>query len=248
FIAHFLNWNGIVIFFFNFVAIIPLANLLGFATEELSHGIGQGQIRVVQSSLLGSIFSNILLILGSCILAGGITILKEGQLEQEFSSTAAQASSSVMTLACIALIVPAAFSLSITVNMNDPRLKTHKDLFKNEENNDSQISKRVAIFLLIIVTVITAFLSEFLVSSIEGVVTSLGLSKTFIGLILLPIIGNAAEHVSSVTIAMKNKMDFAICISIGSSTVNGKSNWLEGALLLATYIIMGLAFYYYPDN
>ncbi|CAG8828934.1 751_t:CDS:1, partial [Racocetra persica] len=72
-------------------------------------------------------------------------------------------------------------------------LKTHKDLFKNEENNDSQISKHLAIFLLIIVIVITAFLSEFLVSSIEGVITSLGLSKTFIGLILLPIIGNAAE-------------------------------------------------------
>ncbi|CAG8809950.1 10529_t:CDS:2, partial [Gigaspora margarita] len=198
----------------------------------------KGQIRIVQSSLLGSIFLNILLVLGSCILAGTIKILKNRQLEQEFSSTAVQANLSMMTLACIALIVPTAYSLLInnsisnhTVNMNDPRvlsisyrtsiiliLKTHKDLFKNEEDKDSQISKFMAIFLLIIVTVLTAVLFEFLVSSIEGVVISLGLSKTFIGLILIPIIRNAAEHVSSVTIAMKNKIDFAICISIGSST------------------------------
>ncbi|CAG8824241.1 11143_t:CDS:2, partial [Gigaspora margarita] len=183
----------------------------------------KGQIRIVQSYLLESIFSNILLVLESCILAGSIKILKNRQLEQEFSSTAAQASSSVMTLACIALIVLAAYSLLInnsisnhTVNINDPRvlsisygtsiiliiiyvfylyfqLKTHKDLFKNEEDKDSQISKFVAIFLLIIVTVLTAVLSEFLVSSIEGVVISLGLSKTFIGLIPIPIIGNAVK-------------------------------------------------------
>ncbi|CAG8654811.1 33298_t:CDS:2 [Gigaspora margarita] len=260
FVVNFLNLNKVIIFVINFLAIIPLAKLLGFATEELSCGIGQvlaallngtfgnaveliisiialskGQIRIVQASVLGSIFSNILLVLGSCFLAGGITILKEERLEQEFSSTAAQASSSVMTLACIALVVPAAFILAIDGNSNstisnsapnaiDSRilrlsygtsiLKTHKDLFNNEENEEPQISKNMALFLLIIVTVIIGFSAEFLVSSIEGV----DLSKTFIGLILLPIIGNAAEHATSVTVAMKNKMDFAICITVGSST------------------------------
>ncbi|CAG8458331.1 26036_t:CDS:2 [Gigaspora margarita] len=306
-------------------SVIPLAQLLGFVTEELSCGVGQilaallnvtfgnaveliisivalskGQICVVQASVLGSVFLNILLVLGSCFLAGGITILKNERLEQEFSSTAAQASSSVMTLVCIALIVPAAFSLAINENYNisnsndtlntiDPRLKTHKDLFKKEGIEESQISNHISIFLLIIVTVVTGFSAEFLVSSIEGVVMSLGLSKTFIGLILLPIIGNAAEHATSVTIAIKDKMDFAICVSVGSTTLyvyslqlysqitwyrvsilelsssvlmriyitvdimnsdfsDGRSNWLEGALLIATYLIIALAFFFYPDT
>ena len=79
----------------------------------------KGQIRIVQASVLGSVLSNILVVLGSCFLFGGITILKEGCLEQNFNSTAAQASSSVMTLACIALIVPAAFSLAIDGNSNN---------------------------------------------------------------------------------------------------------------------------------
>ncbi|CAG8654657.1 5971_t:CDS:2, partial [Dentiscutata heterogama] len=273
FVVNFLNLNKVIIFVINFLVIIPLAKLLGFATEELSCGVGQvlaallnvtfgnaveliisiialskRQIRIVQASVLGSIFSNILLVLGSCFLAGGITILKEERLEQEFSSTAAQASSSVMTLACIALVVPAAFILAIDGNSNSTignsapnaidsrilhlsygtsivlfiiyilylyfQLKTHKDLFNNEENEEPQISKNMALFLLIIVTVIIGFSAEFLVSSIEGV----DLSKTFIGLILLPIIGNAAEHATSVTVAMKNKMDFAICVTVGSST------------------------------
>ncbi|RIB00523.1 vacuolar calcium ion transporter /H(+) exchanger [Gigaspora rosea] len=342
FIAHFLK-NEILIFVINFLAIIPLAQLLGFATEQLSCGVGQilaallnvtfgnaveliisiialtkGQIRVVQASVLGSVLSNILVVLGSCFLFGGITILKEGRLEQNFDSTAAQASSSVMTLACIALIVPAAFSLAIDGNSNNTlsttdsrilnlsygssvvlfviyilylyfQLKTHKDLFQTEENEELQISKYLALFLLVTVTVLMAFSAEFLVSSIEGVVTSHGLSKTFIGLVLLPIIGNAAEHATSVKIAMKDRMDFAISVAVGSSTqialfvtpllvilgwiigqpmslfflpfetvclfiavllsnylvqVYGKSNWLEGALLIATYLIMALAFFF----
>ncbi|CAG8513932.1 34089_t:CDS:2, partial [Racocetra persica] len=159
------------------------------------------------ASVLGSVLSNILVVLGSCFLFGGITILKEGRLEQNFDSTAAQASSSMITLACIVLIVPAAFSLAIDGNSNntlsttDSRilnlsysssLKTYKDLFQTKENEELQISKYLALFLLVIVTVVTAFSAEFLVSSIEGVVTSHGLSKTFIGLVLLPIIENAA--------------------------------------------------------
>ncbi|RIB30387.1 hypothetical protein C2G38_1948857, partial [Gigaspora rosea] len=282
----------------------------------------KGQIRLVQASVLGSVLSNILVVLGSCFLFGGITILKEGRLEQNFDSTAAQASSSVMTLACIALIVPAAFSLAIDGNSNNTlsttdsrilnlsygssvvlfviyilylyfQLKTHKDLFQTDENEELQISKYLALFLLVTVTVVTAFSAEFLVSSIEGVVTSHGLSKTFIGLVLLPIIGNAAEHATSVKIAMKDRMDFAISVAVGSSTqitlfvtpllvilgwiigqpmslfflpfetvclfiavllsnylvqVYGKSNWLEGALLIATYLIMALAFFFYPDT
>ncbi|CAG8490486.1 17631_t:CDS:2 [Racocetra persica] len=149
----------------------------------------KGQICVVQDSVLGSVLSNILVVLGLCFLFGGITIFKEGRLKQNFDSTVAQASSSVMTLACIALIVSAVFSLAIDGNSNNT-----------------------------LMTVVIAFSAEFLVSSIEEVVTSHSLSKTFIGLVLLSIIRNAAEHTTSVKIAMKDRMDFAISVAVGSLT------------------------------
>ncbi|KAF0366327.1 calcium/proton exchanger [Gigaspora margarita] len=225
--------------FRNEILAVLLNRTFGNAIELIISIIAltKGQIRIVQASVLGSVLSNILVVLGSCFLFGGITILKEGCLEQKFDSTVAQASSSVMTLACIALIVPAAFSLANDVNSNntlgttDSRilnlsygssvalfLKTHKDLFQTDENEELQISKYLALFLLVTVTVVTAFSAEFLVSSIEEVVTSHGLSKTFIGLVLLPIIGNAAEHATSVKIAIKDRIDFAISVAVGSST------------------------------
>ncbi|CAG8819157.1 41525_t:CDS:2, partial [Gigaspora margarita] len=327
----------------NFAAIIPLARLLGFATEELAESVGEtlggllnatfgnaveliiaivalanGQIRVVQASMLGSVLSNILLVLGSCFLAGGIAVLRDTDengipknIEQTFSSTAAQASSSLMTLSCITLILPAAFALAVnsTTNGNntnvDPstkildisygtsivllivyilylvfQLKTHKTLFNekegdkkgddtqsNKQNTDdeprgdseqrpddirsdqnlldgrenrenrhniergvkiqdenddkpdeSHINVMMALILLIVTTVITAFSAEFLVDSIEGIVKTLGISETFVGLILLPIVGNAAEHVTSITVAVKDKMNLAIGVAVGSST------------------------------
>ncbi|CAG8596224.1 5795_t:CDS:2, partial [Racocetra fulgida] len=253
----------------------------------------KGQIRVVQASVLGSVLSNILLVLGTCFLCGGISVmLKSGELEQNFSSTAAQASSSLMTLACITLILPAAFSFTVngttsggatngtgnsssensTVKVDDRilhisygtsivllALKTHKSLFvvkeedlenvsrgvnlnpakqsadnksgnseseeqendnaeiaetadngkqknknkesenKEEESEEEHISTIASLILLIATTVITAFSAEFLVGSIEGIVKSLSISETFIGLILLPIVGNAAEVLKMLT-------------------------------------------------
>ncbi|CAG8547943.1 15370_t:CDS:2 [Cetraspora pellucida] len=352
FIVHFVSQNDTLIFFMNFLAIIPLAKLLGFATEELACTVGEtvggllnatfgnaveliiaivalvkGQIRVVQASMLGSVLSNILLVLGTCFLLGGISVIYYDRgLEQNFSSTAAQASSSLMTLACITLVLPAAFSLAVngtsngTANVSNTenstlkvddrilhisygtsivllavyilyllfQLKTHKKLFvvtendaeqlkssrdvkpdlekksadnkpensesethENVENADNvgnadnaddgnqndkgkgseimieeseeiHISTAVALILLLVTTVITAFSAEFLVGSIEGIVKSLGISETFIGLILLPIVGNAAEHVTSVTVAMNDKMDLAIGVAVGSSTVTNR--------------------------
>ncbi|RIA93029.1 Ca2+/H+ antiporter [Glomus cerebriforme] len=353
YIAHGLKWSDTLVFILNFLAIIPLAKLLGFATEDISMRVGQtiggllnatfgnavelivaiialkdGQIRVVQASILGSIISNLLLVLGMCFVAGGFYYK-----EQKFNQTAAQTSSSLMALACIGLIIPAAFISSIesmSTNTNNTtthttttpeqrkgellnlshgtavvlliiyilyllfQLKTHTHLYKEEreEEEEPQLTIFMSLVLLAFVTVAVAFSAEYLVGSIEGIVTSSGLSKTFVGLILLPIVGNAAEHVTAVTVAVKNKMDLAINVAAGSSmqialfvspllvilgwiinqemtlffqtfeTVvlfiavlitnyliqDGESNWLEGAMLLATYIIIALAFYFYPNS
>jgi len=149
-----------------------------------------------------------------------------------------------------------------------------------------------AAIALVVVTLMVAVCAEYLVDSIDSIVESAHISKTFIGLILLPIVGNAAEHVTACVVAYKGKMNLAIGVAIGSSlqiaifvtpflvilgwiigqemtlhfqafetvvfflsvlVVNyliqdGKSNWLEGAMCIGTYIIIALAFYVYPDE
>ncbi|KAL8710400.1 MAG: hypothetical protein Q9220_005001 [cf. Caloplaca sp. 1 TL-2023] len=347
------HWNPTVIFCLNFLAIIPLASLLSFATEELSVKLGQtlggllnatfgnavelivsivalknGEIRIVQASMLGSILSNILLVLGCCFLAGGIK-----HKEQSFNSTVASTMSSLMAVSTASLIIPA--TLYAAMGHSKPidtkkdnililshgtavillilyalylffQLKTHADLFDEEsepeagEDGDAEggqseghiLSPWAAGVALVLITVMVAVCAEFLVDSIDSIVESAHISRTFIGLILLPIVGNAAEHVTAVVVATKNKMDLAIGVAIGSSmqiallvtpflvilgwimnepmslqfeifeTVvfflavlvtnylisDGKSNYLEGAMLVGMYIIIALAFYVYPDD
>ncbi|CAG8443082.1 15965_t:CDS:2, partial [Dentiscutata heterogama] len=274
YIVHFLSSSDTLIFIMNFIAIIPSAQVLRFANGETSYHSGEllgsllnitssnsvelivtiialvnGQIRVVQAAILGSIFSHLLLVLGFCFLIGGIEILKEDKLEQEFSSTAAQMTSSVMTLACISLILPSAFSLLINyrfsnipaVMVNDRilhisyEIKTHKKLFEKyyshkgedeenreqidkEEKSEKHISLIASLILLIVMTVIIAFSAKFLVTSIEGIVTSYDISKTFIALVLLPIVGHGAKYANTVNTASKNKMNSVLVMSVGSST------------------------------
>jgi len=101
------------------------------------------------------------------------------------------------------------------------QLKTHKTLYasanEEEETETPLLPLWLGIVLLFAVTVVVAFCAEFLVSSIEGLSASWGITHVFIGLVLLPIVGNAAEHVTAVSVAMKNKMDLAIGVAIGSS-------------------------------
>ncbi|CAG8491840.1 3818_t:CDS:2 [Paraglomus brasilianum] len=337
FLSHFLNWSDTWVFVTNFLAIIPLAKLLVFATDDLSRRTGQtvgallnatfgnaieliigivalfkGEIVLVQASMMGSIISNLLLVLGACFLAGGIKYSI-----QEFNETTAQTNASLMTLACIALIIPASFSVATHhIDRNAPevvglshytaivllivyvlyllfQLKTHAYLYTtNEESERPELPLAVSVILLAVATVIVAACSEFLVSSIEGITESLGLPKIFVGLILLPVVGNAAESMTAISAAIENKMQLAIGIAAGSSlqialfvtpflvvlgwiinqpmtlsfdlfeTIllsvsvlimnyliqDGKSNWLEGALLLATYAIIAIAFYFYPAD
>ncbi|CAG8704544.1 5257_t:CDS:2 [Acaulospora morrowiae] len=330
--SHYLRLDDTIIFSLNFLAIIPLAKLLELATEGVSRRVGQafggllnatfgnaielivsiialmhGELRIVQASLLGSIISNLLFVLGFCFVVGG-----RYHHIQEFEQTVAQTSSSLMALACIGLIIPAAFNgvinrvvgsyrsiAEIFPNSNDvftsDQLKTHAEFYtdktENDPSDDIPMSLKQSIFMLAFVTLFVTFSAEYLVDSLEGLVEYSGISKTFVGFILLPIVGNAAEHVTAVSAARKNKMDLSISVAIGSSmqialfvtpflvlfgwvigqpmslyfhtfeTVllfisvfitsyliqDGKSNWLEGSMLLATYAIISVAFFLYPD-
>ncbi|TVY86843.1 Vacuolar calcium ion transporter, partial [Lachnellula willkommii] len=164
---------------------------------------------------------------------------------------------------------------------------------RQDEDDDENISRTTAICLLLISTGLVAICAEFMVDSINSVVSEQsGLSETFIGLIILPIVGNAAEHVTAVTVATKNKMDLAIGVAVGSSiqialfvtpfivllgwcmskemslyftlfetvslfvsafivnflVLDGRSNYLEGALLCAAYVIIAVAAFFYPNE
>jgi Ca2+:H+ antiporter len=270
-IAGIMGWNPTAVFVLNFVAIIPLAALLSFATEELSAKLGQtlgglmnatfgnavelivsivalkqGEIRIVQSSMLGSILSNILLVLGCCFLAGGIR-----HRESRFNETVASTMSSLMAVASASLIIPATLYAVMSngnTNHHDTdanilvlshgtsiillllyilylyfQLYSHHDLFSDVENQGGEedeatiLSPVAAGVALVVVTVMVAICAEFLVDSIDSIVETAHISKTFVGLILIPIVGNAAEHVTAVIVAYKGKMDLAINVAIGSS-------------------------------
>lgn len=269
-----LHWSPTAVFVLNFIAIIPLAALLSFATEELSAKLGQtlggllnatfgnavelivsivalknGEIRIVQSSMLGSILSNILLVLGCCFLAGGIH-----QSQSSFNETVASTMSSLMAVACASLIIPATLYAALRSSKAETdehililshgtavillvlyilylyfQLYSHTDLFDvesqqveddedEEEQKEGQVLTPIAAGVaLVIVTILVAVCAEYLVDSIDSTVKTAHISKTFIGLILLPIVGNAAEHVTAVIVAYKGKMNLAINVAIGSS-------------------------------
>lgn len=199
----------------------------------------------------------------------------------------------------VAVVLIFVYGLTLLFSM-----KTHSYLFdvgmaEIEELADSNLVPEHSedkpniglwIGVLLLVTLMVAAESELLVHSLEEATSQLGLSALFTGVILLPVIGNAAEHATAVTVAMKNKMDLSVSVAVGSSlqialfvapvlviagwfmnqpmdldfnpfelvavvvavliansiSSDGRSNWLEGTLLLATYLVLGLAFYFHP--
>ncbi len=207
--------------------------------------------------MLGSILSNILLVLGCCFIAGGIRYH-----EQSFNSTVASTMSSLMAVASASLIIPATLYAALAktkgVSSEDNilvlshgtaiilllvyvmylffQLKTHADLFDAEDQEEGTpqeaeiLGPWAAGAALVLVTVVVAICAEFLVDSIDSIVESAHISKTFIGLILIPIVGNAAEHVTAVVVAYKNKMDLAIGVAIGSS--------LQIALFVTPFLVV----------
>ena len=100
------------------------------------------------------------------------------------------------------------------------QLFTHSHIFASEgeeDDGESEVNTKVSIMALVVSTLLIGISAEFLVGSIEGLSKEYGLSETFVGLIILPIVGNAAEHVTAVFAAMRNQMDLAIGVSLGSS-------------------------------
>jgi Ca2+:H+ antiporter len=278
-----------------------------------------GLIDVVKATISGSIISNLLLVMGLSMLLGGLRY-KEQKFQPtaarlnaslmnlavvaillptavEYTSSGIGESILQRLSVAVAVVLILVYGLTLLFSM-----KTHAYLYdvgvaEFDEDGDGKIeseSEQVNLgfwmFILLVVTLAVALESELLVDSLEEATNSLGLTALFTGVIVLPIIGNAAEHATAVTVAMKNKMDLSVSVAVGSSmqialfvapvlviagwligqpmdlnfnpfelvavtvavliansiSSDGESNWLEGSLLLATYIVLGFAFYFHP--
>jgi Ca2+:H+ antiporter len=274
------------------LSIVPLASWLGKATEQIAERTGEGvggllnatfgnaaeliigmaALRaglydVVKASLAGSIIGNILLVLGAAMLAGGL-----GRTEQNYNATAARSQATMLTLAVIALILPAAYRLAAG-DAHSPELGqisvcislvlilvyaanlgfslvTNRALFMgsgseghSEQHAESWSAGRAALVLAAATTAI-AWMSEILVGAIEPAAERLGLNDMFVGVFVVAILGNAAEHTTAISAAMKNRMDLALSIAIGSSVQ--VALFVAPLLVLSSYALgpapMDLAF------
>lgn len=318
------------------LALVPLARLMGEATEVIAHRLGSawgglmnasfgnaaeliialaalraGQVDVVKASITGAILGNILLVLGMAIVAGGLKREK-----QTFNATAALSGSAMMFLALVALSIPdlfhivrgdAALPVLYTMSMGISgvlllmyglsllfALKTHRHIYAAEDDGVNEElpswGQPKAIGVLLAATAGVVVMAEFLVHALEPTIETFGLTHTFVGVIVIAIVGNAAEHSTAVVMALKNKMDLAFNIAFESSkqialfvapvlvfasgpmghplslefshmevvgmglavgattliALDGESNWLEGAMLLAVYAILAVAFFFIP--
>lgn len=288
---------------------------LGNAAELIItiFAIRAGLLELVKASIIGSILGNLLLVMGMSMLFGG---LRNGW--QSFDRRHAMNNAILLTLSVIALTIPSLLShnigpddsleveaLSLGVagvmiilyalglvfslkGLSRPVETPLKEL--HEAHHAPGWSLRTALIVLGVSTVGVAYLSELLVGSVEPVVLQLGISEFFLGIILIPLIGNVAEHIVAVQVAIDNKMDLSVEISLASSlqialfvapilvfislflgnpltlifnqfeliafiasvliaalvASDGESNWLEGAELLAIYLILALAFFLIP--
>ena len=268
----------LLVFAASCLAILPLAGWLGRATEQIAARMGEGiggllnatfgnaaeliialtALRaglhdVVKASIAGSIVGNILLVLGAAMLAGGMRYP-----EQHFNPAAARSQATMLILAAIALVLPAAFlaatgtaterltwlSVSISVVLLVVYLLylgftliTHSALFAGSEvpaEKEEPASLRKAVLLLSGATVGIAWMSEIMVGAIEPTARELGLSSVFVGVFLVAIIGNAAEHATAIQVAMKNRMDLSLSIAIGSS--------VQIALFVAPVLVLASLF------
>jgi len=264
-LEHIVPERHLLIFVAAGLAILPLAAWMGRATEHLAERMGEGvggllnatfgnaaeliialaALRaglydVVKASIIGSIIGNILLVLGAAMLAGGLR-----HREQQFNTQGARAQATMLTLAAIALVLPASYqelvgsratvgivplsaSLSIVLLVIYGlylvyTLRTHAFLFVGSHvQQDGEPHLRPwpvyrAASILAVATVFVAWMSEILVGSIQPTAKFLGLSDVFVGVFVVAILGNAAEHSTAVVMALKNRMDLSLSIAIGSS-------------------------------
>lgn len=333
------------------LALMPLAAVLGSAVEAVAEHTGpkiggllsatfgnaaeliitivalrEGLVTVVKSSISGSIIGNVLLVLGASLLFGGV---KNGR--QSFDAHVAGTNASIMSLAVMAMMIPAIFALGSPEHRptntdivdlsdgtaivlivlyalyllftifqggssereglpaSDPAVVPAEGVTEREEAGGMPLP--VAIGLLGGVTITIVVLSEILVGALEPTAEAWGLSELFVGVILVPLVGNNAEQMVAVGMAVKNQVDLSISIAVGSAvqiavfvapvlvlvsrfvgpepmtlvfnqfelvalfaailiavmiSVDGRSNWLEGAELMALYLIIALAFFFVP--
>ena len=345
--ADLLGWDPLLVFIFSGLAMIPLAGLMGEATEALAvhtgprlggllnatlgnaaeliitimairegilnPAINEHMLELVRASLTGSIMGNILLVLGLSVLVGG---LRHGT--QKFDRSHAGTNATMLMLAVAALIIPSIFSHSIEVVNHDAveylslgvagvmillyvlaltyQLLTPSnhtlddDEFAAAKQEAPHWSVAKSLIVLLVATGAIVWMSELLVGTVEHVVLEIGITEFFLGIIIIPLIGNVAEHLVAVTVAAKNQMELSLAISVGSSlqialfvapllvfvsllmgnpltlvfnqfelialmaavliaglvSLDGESNWLEGAMLLAIYLIIALGFFWLP--
>jgi Ca2+:H+ antiporter len=274
------------------LAIMPLAGWMGKATERLAEHTGEGvggllnatfgnaaeliialaALRgglhaVVKASLAGSIVGNILLVLGLAMLAGGVS-----RSEQRYNVAGARSQATMLTLAAIALIVPAAYRAvagdtagiplhQISVSMSVVLLTvyganlvftlvTHRALFSGSQHDTAHGSAagswsvRRALLILAAATIAVAWMSEILVGALEPATAAMGLTDAFVGVFVVAVLGNAAEHSSAIVAAMKDRMDLSLSIAIGSSVQ--VALFVAPLLVLVSYVLgprpMDLAF------
>lgn len=356
-LAGILGQSDMLVFSLNFAGMIPLALLLSRSTEDIAEhtsstmgalinvtlgnaveliisvsALRAGKVELIQNTLVGSVLSNLLLVLGSAFFVGGL-VFKEQSILQAVTST----NTDLLMYSMFALTIPVAFSYSLSLTGVEKRIAeerfsllvavamlavyalfmifatvTHADQFEDSREPSprldeerattstgmsSQVSMedereippmRFAVTVLIASICLVAISSEFLVMSLEGFSKTAGLSSAFITVILLPLIGNAVEHMSAVLVAMHDKIDMAVGIAIGSSVqivlfaipflvllswllpgekltlifsnfnvvalfmsvlvanatlADAKSNVLEGAVLVACYVVLGGAYF-----
>lgn len=340
-LSHYLGGPALLTFAASAVGIVPLAALLGRATENLAERAGPqigglinstlgnaaeliitffairaGLLELVKASITGSILGNLLLVMGASLLIGG---LRHGI--QRFDRTQAGLNATMLMLALIALGIPSLFSHAIEVashaaveylslgvagSMMVIYALSQFYLLRNGQGKAPAhtpdmraIHPAVSAWPLwkiwgglILSTVLIAWLSEVLVAAVEPVLEHLGWTEFFIGIVIIPMVGNVAEHLVAVQVAARNEMDLSMGISVGSGlqvalfvapilvflslamgnpltlvfnsfelaalgaasiivalvSLDGESNWMEGAQLLVVYLILALAFFFLPTG
>jgi Ca2+:H+ antiporter len=274
-VASYFEVGHLWVFVASCVAIVPLAGLMGRATESLAATLGAGlggllnatfgnaaeliialaalwkgphMYPLVKASLTGSIMGNVLLVLGLAMVAGGLRFTM-----QTFNRTAASMGATLLTLATVGLIMPTlyyyVFAAShplapgqrATVEFLSEEIAvilaavyvlslvfmfvTHRRLFDADQGPTPEArevgralhwSRRTALVVLVLATAGVALVAELLVGSVEVAAESLGMGRVFVGVIVVALVGNAAEHSTAVLVAMKNQMDLAVNIAVGS--------------------------------
>lgn len=284
-------------FWLNFFAMIPLAKILGDATEELAMTLNNDMLSgllnatfgnavemimtvnflksheyvVVKSTMLGSMLSNMLLVLGMSFLCGGLVQSKAKNAEQPgeepllprsgiaydkeqgFSSVGAMVNTTMLLVCCLMLVLVTVFDYTNDIDNNGKpfpfdadrdilpvsricsilmvssygaylvfELLTHRHAIADEENEEEEeevgdLTFAWSIGLLMATTVVVSVCSEFLTGSLEGVLEGSGMGRSFLGIILLPIVGNACEHAAAIRFALQDKAGLSVGIAIGSS-------------------------------